>query len=464
MLTWLLLSLAACTLAAPRATLSIGTRVRLMLGGAVVGALGVPLVRLLTGTGAGWPAAAANFLSFAVLTLPAVFVLSPRHRLRFSVSDGFLMGFLAGLGFDAYCLALAERNAYHLFPLVNQKPWSGYAYGCGLAGLALIAGRRFTLNQSGAWVWWLLALFAATADRLQVVPSGPWAFPVLTLVLALAAGERENQWLHKSPVYTQLRDLADLKVPPPSEGLLKFMRGYRRRRQVMLERAELVKMGNITFFALPRVLDWITPPDLPALVLGAVAWFFLVAFPQSYGDSLLAFWMPAAAIVWCFLRLPELEPEDTDRVACTRVEELIVSGSVVLLVLSLVAGVGSGGPQPPAYPPTDYALLVAMAACALTGTQRAEARGIRSAAERRMNWIHRGLTLAKMVLVTVGCALVFGGFRAAAAPFLTVSLPGWMVLPCEVVLLALLAGLAAGVLNTVGDKLEAVLCTKPSAS
>lgn len=460
MIPFLLLSLAAVTLATPRATLSLSTRLRLLLTGAVVGALTVPLVRLLAG---GHPLFLA-LLSFAVLTLPALVVLSPRHRLRFSVADGYLLGFLAGLGYDVYNLALGPPVPYALFPLVNGQPWTGYAPGCGLAGLALVAGRRFTLNPSGAWVWWLLALLLSAADRMPLTPHSPLILPAFSLLLALAAGEREQQWLKRSPVYSQLRDLSDLRVPAFSSGVVRWLRASRRRRQVMLERAELVKMGNITFFALPPALSWVTPPDLPALCFGLVAWLCLLFFPRSYGDSLLALVMPAAVILWCFLRLPELEPEDPDRVACTRLEELVVNGSVALLLLSLVAGVASGGPLPPVYPPADYALLVAMAACTLTGSQRAEARAIHSPRERRLNLVHRGLLLAKMAGLALGCGLVFGAFRAALAPILSDALPPWSVLPSQVVALALLGGLAAGLLNRLGDRVEGALCKPPSAS
>lgn len=455
-----LLSLAAATLATPRATLSLSTRLRLLLTGAVVGALAVPLVRLLAD---GNPLFQA-LLSFAALTLPAMAVLSPRHRLRFSVSDGYLLGFLAGLGYDLYNLALGPPVPYALFPLVNGQPWTGYAWGCGLAGLGLVAGRRFTLNPAGAWVWWLVALGVAAADRLPVAPWSRLILPAFSLLLALAAGEREQQWLRRSPVYLQLRDLSDLRVPALSEGLVRWLRASRRRRQVMLERAELVKMGNITFVALPPALSWVTPPDLPALLLGLVAWLFLLFFPRSYGHSLLSVVMPAAVIVWCFLRLPELEPEDPDRVACTRLEELVVNGAVSLLLLSLVAGVASGGPLPPVYPPADFALLVAMAACTLTGSQRAEARSIHSARERRLNLVHRGLLLAKMMALACGCGLGFQAFRGALSPMLTGALPPWSVLPSQVILLALLGGLAGGLLNRLGDFVEGALCKPPSAS
>lgn len=456
MIGWLLLSLLAVTLATLRATLSLSTRLRILLAGAVVGALVVPLVRMLANYHPGFAAG----LSFAALTLPALAVLSPRHRLRFSVADGYLLGFLAGLGYDAFNLAIAARVPYDLLPVVNGRPWSGYAFGCGLAAMALVAGRRFTLNPAGAWVWWLLALAVATLDRMQLVPYSPLIFPAFSLSVALLTGEYEQTWLKKSPVYSQLRELSDLRVPSLSEGLLKHLNAVRRRRQSMLERAELVKMGNITFFALPRVVDWTIPPDLPALILGAVAWLFLILFPESYGDSWLAVLMPAAVILWCFLRLPELEPEDTDRVASARVEELIVNCSLTLLLVAVVVGVGSSGPLPPVYSPASYALLVAMAACTLTGTQRAEARVIRTPEERRLNWIHRCLTLLKMAVLLVGCALLFASWRALLNPILNDALPKWMLLPSTVGVLALLAALAAGLLNGLGDKIEGVLCSR----
>ncbi len=455
---WLLLTLLAGSLVGWRATLSLRARLRVLLSGAVVGALVVPLVQLLVGTGPGWAAAARTFLGFLALLWPAVAVLSPRHRLRFSVADGFLLGFLAGLGYDLYALGLAG-GAVKLdwLPLVKGQPWSGYAFGCGLAGLALVAGRRFSLAQAGGWVWGLAALAAATVDRVRLLPLDPLVFPCLALALAFALGEREQRWLRRSPVYAQLKSLPDLSVPALKSGLWPYLRAARRRRQVMLERAELVKMGNTSFFALPRQERWSAPPDLPALLLCAAAFLALLAFPASLGATPLATWLPAAGILWCFLRLPELEPEEADRVACTRAEELTVNCALLLVVLALVAGVGWAGPFPPAFSVSAYALVFGLAASTLTGTQRAEAAALRTPAERRMNWIHRGLLAAKTILVALGCAWLFSGWKGMLSPIVSDSLPQWSIGPAALVLLALLGAIAAGFLNALSDRIESAL-------
>ncbi len=450
--------LLAGSLAAWRATLSLRARLRILLSGAVVGALVVPLVQLLAGSGPGWAAAARTYLGFLGLLWPAVAVLSPRHRLRFSVADGFLLGFLAGLGYDLYALALAGGTVrVDWLPLAKGQPWSGYAFGCGLASLAMVAGRRFTLTQAGGWVWCLAALAAASLDRLHLAPVDPRIFPCLALALAFVLGEREQRWLRRSPVYPQLKSLSDLGVPSVRAGLWPYLRASRRRRQVMLERAELVKMGNTSFFALPRQERWSAPPDLPALLLCAAAFLALLAFPASLGHTPLATWLPAAGILWCFLRLPELEPEEADRVACTRAEELTVNCALLLVVLALVAGVGWAGPFTPAFSVSSYALVVALAASTLTGTQRAEAASLRTPAERRMNWVHRGLLAAKTVLVAPGCAFLFGGWKGLLAPIVSPSLPPWSIAPVALALLALLAAIAAGFLNALGDRIESAL-------
>ncbi|GMU52125.1 MAG: hypothetical protein AMXMBFR33_12710 [Candidatus Xenobia bacterium] len=451
---WLLLMVLAGSLAAWRATLSLRARLRILLSGAVVGALAVPLAHMLVGRARGW----ADWLSFLVLLWPALAVLSPRHRLRFSVADGFLLGFLAGLGYDLYAVSLAGGAVkFAWLPLVKGQPWSGYAFGCGLAGLALVAGRRFTLAQAGGWVWCLAALAVATVDRMQLVRLDPRIFPCLALAIAFVLGEREQRWLRRSPVYAQLKSLPDLAVPALQAGLFAYLRAARRRRQVMLERAELVKMGNTSFFALPRQERWSAPPDLPALLLGAAAFLSLLAFPASLGATPLATFLPAAGILWCFLRLPELEPEEADRVACTRAEELTVNCGLLLVVLCLVAGVGSAGPFAPAFSVSSYALVVALAASTLTGTQRAEAAALRTATERRMNWVHRGLLAAKTVLVALGCAWLFGGWKGLLAPIVADSLPGWSIAPAAVALFALLGAIAAGFLNAFTDRVESAL-------
>ncbi|MEW6282951.1 MAG: hypothetical protein AB1758_30340, partial [Candidatus Eremiobacterota bacterium] len=300
-LTVQLLTLGAVTLAAFRATLSTSTRLVFFALGAVLGLAALPLVRAVTATGPEWLRAA---LSILALCLPALAVLHSPHRLRYSVTDTFLMAFLVGWGCDAATTLLNPELLWSLVPPVvklNGVLWAGHGPWCGLVGLAAAAGRRFTLFESWSQVWTVLALGLTVADQARLLPSpltlnGQLLWWVAPLG-ALLAGEQELAWLKRSPAYPNLRSLPDLQVPDWSAGVQHRLQAARRVRQVMLERAELLKLGYTSFTLVQPEAEVKAPPDLLRYGLGALALTGL-----ALGASPLWGWLAVPGILWCFLR------------------------------------------------------------------------------------------------------------------------------------------------------------------
>ncbi|MEW6279396.1 MAG: hypothetical protein AB1758_12275 [Candidatus Eremiobacterota bacterium] len=458
------------------ATLSHGTRWRLACAGALMGFTVVPLVSLAVNPQGG-PDALATLATLGALCCPGLAMLASRHRLRFSVADGFLLGFMVGLGFDAVAgiLELLAGNSLRvsLFPpclRLEGRWWAGYGYWCGLVTMLAVAGRRFAAVPSWSNVWIAVAMAWAAADRLT-----PQAYaalgvegrslPFLTLGLLVLLGEYEANWLLRSPAYRSLSALPELRVPPLRlsgglRGWLERSAVSRYARQVLLERTEMIKLGYTTFspVAPPVILQ--SGPDFPRLALATAAWLAVLTSPAWLKPPSGALAVPLViALVWLYLRFPELEPDEADGATRVRFEELALNLSLLLiLLLGLTEPFMRETPQVsrPAALPT-FALLLAVAAGSLTGSRRAEWIAFLTAEQRRLGLIHRAIALAKTALVGLGCAGLFAPWYRLLKGPLGGALPAWALLPVSVLALAAVAGLAARFINRAGDAVERAL-------
>lgn len=411
------------TLLAAGATLSQGTRLLLVLGGALLGLLGLPAVQHLTNplsTNVLGPRTLDAVGSLLFMLIPAWCILDSVHRPRLSVRDGFLTGFLPGFGAD--CIqALTQPGPLQVtWQLPGGQTlhgyWAGYGWWCGAVTLAWSAAYRFGKDSNLARLWASVVFAWATVDRLSAAhPFAPYStiqgrgLVLATAVALVYYGLHERYWLRRSVGWRNLMSTPELEVPGVAEvlrqfgpyGLAQRWRALDRRRQILIERQELVDMGRVSIAELPRAFKLDTGgADLGTWALRLVAMAAAVyAFTSPAGylfEPLLV-----GLILLNYVRATDLEPDDADPAVRTIAEAILLNGSLCAVLLWYFL-------RPAAYP-IDYAygagqsweiiLAFAFLGASWAGSQQRGARAFLRPRHRRLVMLHRALTVLKCAVV-----------------------------------------------------------------
>lgn len=463
----------AATLLTPGATLSQGVRLMLVLTGVMLGLLGLGAVQHLTNpqnVSVFGPRLLHAVLSLCLMLIPAWCVLDGRHRPRLSVADGFLLGFLPGFGAD--CVqAMAQRAPLQptwLIPggQLQQGYWAGYGWWCGAITLTWCAAYRFGKSDQLAQLLGSLAFGWVLVDRLSAGQPLPPYSTVQGLVLVGATvwalihlGLHERYWVRRSVGYRNLLAAPEMEVPPLGEvlrqlgppGLVYRWRALARRKQVLIERQELVDMGRVTIDEVPRAFRVDTGgADLKTWILRALATTALFYAVRGPAGSIFEPLM-AGLILLNYVLAPDLEPDDADPAVRITVESLLLNSSLCAVLLWYFLGTTDYPRDCPAVLPQTWELLLAVAffTASWAGSQQRGARAFWRPRHRRLAVLHRCLTLTKCGLVCYGLVALYPAYSKMVQKSVGHPNP-WLNLLAGLALGAV-AALAAHLVNQLGD-------------
>lgn len=407
----ILLTYVLVNLLAPNATLTQGNRLQLTLGGAVIGLLGAPLVRVLGNPGAGQqllPEVLVVLLMLGLLLLPALATLDGPQRLRLSVADGFLFGFLPAFGYDAVQALLAPELKMAMLPPDAR----GYAWVCGLVTLGWTAGYRLSLHQGYAQFWAFCALAWGVFDRINPLPVYDrfavqyGVLPWTALLLLFWMAWLEGVWVRRSPGHRQLESLNSLRVPGTMEALkhgpagwIARERGLALRTQMILERTEMLERGRTVMGEIPTAFR-LDPfyADYPgwglralALAVGLLLVFSGASFPLVLAGALL--------VVASYLRTTDLDLDEANSVVANLGHQVALNGALSAALASLFFS--------KLIPESGLVLGLALVAVALQDPLRRDWQLFLEPYQRRLSMFHRILALLLTLALSLAAASLY---------------------------------------------------------